>query len=157
MRISSGSLWNCEEIPRDLVQHLSPESCRALRHALYSTLCNLPSTRSGSSCYGFSVIMYRGASCILHSTEPMQNLHLMLFVTTSLGLFILTTGNWTIDDLGIPTISEVKLFTGTRCFAATPIIGWVQALLASPRGLWFQSRKMNGNDEKLEMVGGANV
>ena len=154
---------HCEILKRYLVHHLSPESCRALRHALYSTLCNLPSARSGSSCYGFSVKMYRGASCILRSTEPMQNLHLMLFVTTSLGLFILN--NWQLDywwplytyNFWSQTLYRHKVFCSESRHHCGDI-GWVQSLLASPRGLWFQSGfgkswKMNGNDEKLEMVG----
>ena len=41
------------------------------------------------------IFLYHVARCILHSTEPMQNLHLRLFLTTSLGLFILN--NWQLD------------------------------------------------------------
>ncbi len=55
-----------EIVKRYLVQHLSPESCRTPRHALYSTLCALPSTRSGSSCYGFSDFLV--SSCKVHPT-----------------------------------------------------------------------------------------
>ena len=47
------------------------------------------------------IFLYQVAKCILHSTEPMQNLHLRLFLTTSRFIHVysfLTTGNWTIDD-----------------------------------------------------------